>query len=171
MRALDHVTQDHIYTFGARENDIFAYVWARAKDQTTAVATDNIRAAIVDALADSIEGGTPVCINGRASRMLSSLTLLDRDTTIANPKTLDIYRQQIFGELSNMISAETEAIANGDGPLSASAKQYRGDDIGGDDRAFTQHLEEKIEAHIREYRDELAPNDLERLVIECRGVL
>lgn len=172
LRALDAITSDHIYTFGDTEANIFAYVWSRATDPGNARSTDNIREAIVDALASSIEGETTVCINGRASRVLSALTLLDHDKSVAEPpKTLDIYRQQIFGELAKLVESETERVASGHGDLAASAQKYRGDDIPADDRPFTEHLDTKIEEHIRGYGDQLAPNDIERLVAECKAVL
>ena len=171
LKALDSITSDHIYTFGDTEDNIFAYVWTRASHPRNASNRDNIKLAIVDALDSAVEGTTTVCINGRASRILSALSLLDFDNEIANPKTLDMYRQQIFGEISQMISAETTTIASADMPLSLSARKYRGDDVDADDRAFAEYLEEKIQEHINGYSDLLAPNDLARLLAECRGVL
>ena len=110
-RVLEQIKKkEYISTFNMREDMIFAYVWDRSNHPENAENGDLIREAIINSLADSVENGALVCINGRCSRMINSLATLDFDSSMGAALTFEAYRNQIFQEVKEIVN---QAIDNG----------------------------------------------------------
>lgn len=139
-----------ISTYNSREGDILAAVWCRANDFRNSNNSQGIKDAIVDALADGVENGNPVCVGGRTARVLGSLAALDFDPDVSNAKTYSMYKQQIFDESYKIIQTTTQSAIDGNTALAESAKAYRGD-TDGDTKPFVDHLKKTLTEHTNSY--------------------
>lgn len=96
------------------ERDILFSVWRRVNSPENKENQEGLRNAFMDALANSIDTNNygvnkEVCANGRCSRVLNSLTLLDKDEDISRPiRTVEILRNEIFSKAHNIIQKELE---------------------------------------------------------------
>lgn len=92
----------YISPFDTDELDIFARVWNRTKEpgNNTKQATE----AVITALADCVENGKLVCVNGRCARLLSSLVTIDHDPVIAaGAMTTEAHRNEIYSQVSRAV--------------------------------------------------------------------
>jgi hypothetical protein len=79
--------------FEATEKDVLVDVWRRITSAENETRRTALKESFMDSLAES--NGNNVCTMGRCSRVLSSLTLLDKDTEISKPiKTVEILRNE-----------------------------------------------------------------------------
>ena len=162
-----------ISTFNDTEDAIFASVWNRTKHFSNADNGDKLRDAVVDALADSHENGSIVCINGRTSRILNSLTTLDNDAIIsASAMTKEAYRNQIFSEARDIITREIESASeSADSKLSAVGQHYlSSDDTEIDpatERKFINDVKAEIDQNLIQYNDKFRSEELKKIATEC----
>jgi hypothetical protein len=100
---------------GASDAEVLRRVWARAGDIRNSGKTDAMRQAAYDALVDSweegLEGENIQCVDGRISRMLGSLTLLDFDERNWNMRRTEQHKNDIFEMTKKLIRVEAEAAA------------------------------------------------------------
>jgi hypothetical protein len=93
-------------------------VWSRANDPNNAEKQDTIKQSIFDNLLDCWENNiltgerTIVCVTGRATRMLSSLTLLDYDPQNWEVKKFEDFKQEIFKNVKKIIMDEATKASN-----------------------------------------------------------
>jgi hypothetical protein len=93
-------------------------VWSRANDPNNAEKQDTIKQSIFDNLLDCWETNiltgerTIVCVTGRATRMLSSLTLLDYDPQNWEVKKFEDFKQEIFKNVKKIIMDESIKASN-----------------------------------------------------------
>src|SRR5205807_946238 len=77
-------------------------VWARADDPRNAATRGQMRQALFDSLVDAWEEGIAgrkiTCVNGRTTRILSALVLLDADERNWQVKKLEQFKNDIFEE-------------------------------------------------------------------------
>ena len=98
-----------ISTYKDTEDHIFALVWKRCR------APGNDRAvmqlAVAESLADCYDGDplTIVCINGRCSRVINSLALLDYDPSITGAMTFEAYRNLVMRETKEIFDKALKA--------------------------------------------------------------
>jgi hypothetical protein len=95
---------------GVTDMEAIQLVWARAHHPKNTEKTQAILQALFDALFDCWENGVAghrdiVCINGRTSRVLSSLVLLDFDQRMWNVQTLEETKNTIFTLVRDMVKA------------------------------------------------------------------
>jgi hypothetical protein len=81
---------------GATDADVLAQVWHRQSLPENKGRESNLREAALSALADMSSGTGLVCVTGRTSRLLESLTLVDHDPALAGASTVEMYRNEIF---------------------------------------------------------------------------
>lgn len=165
-----------ISTFNDTEDHIFAMVWSRTRHPLNKKNVVLIKEAIANALADCIEHGNMVCINGRCGRILNSLTMLDCDPVIAGGvMTYEAYRAQIFTETQNIIKARVDDYAESDDPAKKKlAESYRGSGSSPDpevEERFKQEVCAAIDQNIETYFGKMSPAELERIRIECHAAL
>lgn len=160
-----------IYTFNLSEDMIFALVWHRSNhinNKSKIGKTSRgklIKDAIVEALADSIENGLPVCINGRCSRIIASLCTIDFDNANDSIMTFEAYKNQIYSEITNLVNACINAppvnLVNG-------AKLFN---EGSDDTTevvdFKKYLGNEIINHINAYKDKLTDKEIDIIKKDC----
>lgn len=106
IQAYDKIC-DHgirIMAFDCTEQQILDAVWRRAHDPLNKDNQENIRRAIVDALASCVENGAVVCSTGRSSRILSSLCLLDCDDSINKVGTSEMYKNEILEKANRLMN-------------------------------------------------------------------
>ena len=172
LRGLDTAAKGgYINTLNDSEDKIFAYVWERCKHPLNADKYAEAREAVINALADGVENGTQVCMNGRCARILGSLTTIDYDSDVADGVlTLEAYRNAIFQQTKQIVNGAIErAQRSDDAKLRAVGAAYEsGDDPDGDDdMAFRDGIKEAIDVAIDAYADKLNENDLARVRGEC----
>jgi hypothetical protein len=161
-----------IGTFGEREDNIFALVWTRCSHSANRSNKDLMREAVVNALADSVEGGNQVCINGRCARVLNSLVTLDFDKSVSEgAMTFEAYKNQIFQETKELINQELDrALASTDDKLRAVGEAYEGTDVEVDsavEERFKQEIKQEIDRNMEKYEAKLTPAEINNLKQEC----
>lgn len=157
----------YIGTLQCTEGHVFGSVWDRAEDPANVVNENLIKLALANALADFWENGishSPVCINGRCSRMLASLVLLDYDNSVGNVQTKEMIKNEIIDAATTIIDESVEAAC-----VSANEKRrtvgesYRNPKITADEAEelkFIDEMKAKISNMMEHnYRDKLSPRD------------
>lgn len=133
-RALDHIyaTNELISSVGRREVDLLRAVWARADLPANAAHADDIRAAVVAALADmAAENGwgerPMVCASGRAARLVGALSSIDHDPAVGNLRTKEMVKNYVLESAAGLWLAYLAEMARSDDPvIRAVAADYEG---------------------------------------------
>lgn len=169
---------NYIETYKTTEDYIFAAIWMRANCVENAQNGTLLRVAVVDALASAYEKDAVVCINGRCSDVLNSLTLLDYDARVAvGAKTFEAYRAQIFHEVNELIKAQYAAAAeSADARMCAIGKSYSDPSIdlstcGDLEQQFQNNLADAVTAHIERYSARLSESEMNTMKTECLASL
>ncbi len=172
LKGLDRAAKhEYITTYGDHEDRIFAYVWDRCSHPRNAENSDLMREAVINSLADGMENGTQVCINGRCSRILTSLSTLDFDREIsAGALTFEAYRNMMFKEAGDIFDREVEsAAASDDENMRAVAGYISGN--GDVDRKyidqFVNTVKEEIDTNLEQYKDKFTSEELHGIKTEC----
>ncbi len=169
----DIIQQSHrIYALDADEDEIFALVWSRAYNEHNAKNKKLIKEAICDALIDCNDKSThkPVCITGRAARIIGALATLDFDDSLDNIQTFEMYKNQIFNEVKQIIE---DNIANPDQDNIEGAKIYAEppDKMTADDilaeQSFKDNLKYKLVKHIQLYETKMKIDDFNYIKNLC----
>jgi hypothetical protein len=173
MRTLELIaTGSWIGTYSDSEDRIFSYVWDRSEHQSNADNSDLMRDAVVDALADSVENNSLVCINGRTSRLLNSLTLLDFNPVVAGGAlTFEAYKNQIFDETKTIIKQEAENAKFADNEaLRNVGLSFSGEDVEVDpttEREWINSVKSEIDRNLSNYASKLTIGEIEKIKGEC----
>lgn len=158
-------TGDLISTFNETEDQIFSYVWERSNLAKNAENANLMREAIVNSLADGIHNESQVCINGRCSRVLNSLALLDYDKDVsAGALTFEAYKNQIFQETKEIVNQEIDRAKNStNADLRKVGLAYEtGDESGLPDveKQFKSEVKTAIDNNISQYKDKFTNDEL-----------
>jgi hypothetical protein len=113
LEVLDKIQQgERVTSLGASDEECLARIWLRTKDPRNSEVSGQMRQAIFDALYDCWENGMfgrhIVCVNGRTSRILSSLILLDWDKRNWEVKKLEQFRNDIYAKTHELINEEAK---------------------------------------------------------------
>jgi len=161
----------NVTALGMTEDRIFALVWDRAKHPLNEERADDMREAFINSLADGVENGHQVCVNGRVSRMLASMTLLDYDADVADGVlTLEAYRNAIFQQTKDIVDAAIDrAKASDDAAMRAVGDAYEsGETVEGPASVtFNADLRRDIDDNLALFRTKMTPEELERVREEC----
>jgi hypothetical protein len=177
QRVLNKVKEGgRIDTFGDTEDNIFAHVWDRTKDTRNRTRATLMREAVDNALADSVEKGNEVCINGRCAHLLNSLVTLDHDPAMGAAMTFEAYKNQIYQETKQIVADELSRARTGDSPAlrDAAAIFEAGDmpdpankDVVAADQQFRAEVKAAISSNIDTYSEKLSPAERTVLKDEC----
>jgi hypothetical protein len=121
---------ERVIAIGATDKECLQRVWLRSTDSRNADVRNKIRTAVFDALYDcweeGIMGRAIVCVNGRTSRILATLVLLDWDTKNWEIKRLEQFKNEIFNETKKVIihEAQLAAAQDTDIELQKAGKRY-----------------------------------------------
>ena len=111
---------ERVVAIGATDAECLGRVWLRASDPRNAAVRGQLRQAVFDALYDcweeGIAGRKVVCVNGRTSRILSALILLDWDRRNWEVKKLEQFKNDIYAKAAEVIAAEATLAAASDDP-------------------------------------------------------
>jgi len=111
---------ERVVAIGVTDAECLSRVWLRASDPRNIAVRGQLRQAVFDSLYDCWEEGIVdrkiVCVNGRVSRLLSSLILLDWDKRNWEVKKLEQFKNDIYAAAALVITAEAERAANSDDP-------------------------------------------------------
>lgn len=161
----------NVSALGLTEDRVFALAWERAKHPLNEDNAANMRESLINSLADGVENGHQVCINGRTSRMLASMTTLDYDDIVANGVlTLEAYRNAIFQESRDIVDAAIDrAKASTDEARRAVGNAYESGEILFGEAAdkFNAELRAEIDNNANKYADKMSADELERVRAEC----
>lgn len=108
----------HVSSVGANEKDILFAIWDRINSKTNEERKENLVTSFIDSLANSMEsrngsGFSHVCTQGRACRIIDSLTLLDKNEKLSvPPKTIDMYRNEIMSKSYKILQDELKKAPN-----------------------------------------------------------
>ncbi len=112
-RILGEFGRGNIYTpLNDTEDKILINIWKRAHHPDNTNQTEELKTAVLDSLSDGVEinangNKTNVCMTGRCARVISSLTLLDADSNIAEPiKTVGLLRSEAFDKTRKILDQE-----------------------------------------------------------------
>ena len=130
-----------------------------------------MKEAVANSLADANEGGHLVCINGRCSRVLSSLSLLDYDPTVGTALSFPAYLAQIMQETKEIFDIALKNAKASDDPLMQSvARSYEDINVVADDvreNEFKAGIKDSIDAMLETYETKFQPRELNQLREEC----
>lgn len=160
---------NYVSTFDASERDILHTVWSRTHHPDNAGNEQNVRAAIVEALADASQGGNTVCINGRCGRVIDSLARIDRDSTFDGAKTSEAYRNQIFDETRKMIDDRIVNLRN-DPTMTELARSYEDPSVevpAEQSERFRSEMTQSINTLVDGYKDKLSEAQLDKVRSEA----
>lgn len=162
-----------------REDDIFAAIWSRRRFSKDA--EDSILMALIECVDDfepedidlpqEIINDSPniVCINGRVSRLVGALAIID-PIVGEGVKTTDMYKNQIFGEVMRMMTRpETK-----DEDILLVASSYSDITVKPTQKQLAKYnswMTEKIELHLGQYRTKLNSNIFGFIRDGCLGAL
>ena len=121
---------ERVVIIGATDEECLQRVWVRTNDPRNEKNKEDMRQAVFDALYDCWEdsgmmGRHIVCVNGRTSRILGSLALLDWDEQNWNVKKLEQFKNDIY-ELAGQVIKNTaeDQYKNGTSGMKLAAKSY-----------------------------------------------
>jgi hypothetical protein len=111
---------NRVIALDVSDEECLRRVWHRADDPRNSVTRAQIRQAVFDNLVDAWEegiGGRNIaCVNGRTTRILSALVLLDWDKRNWDVKRLEQFKNDIFDRAHAVIMSEAAAAAASDDP-------------------------------------------------------
>lgn len=167
--------ENDIYALGTNESEVLRQVWARAHHENNATNRKLIHEAICDALVDCIDRATgkPVCITGRATRIVGALATLDFDKDVDKIQTFEMYKNEIFNDVKKTIEQHIKSSkASGDETLTRGASLYENgaansaEDIIAE-RAFKDIIKGIIDEKCGIYASRLKPEDLAHIRETC----
>jgi len=102
----------------ATDAEVLQRVWLRTKDPRNKANRRKLQQSVFDALADCWERGTGhdemQCVDGRISRLLGSLALLDHDAGTWDIRRLEQHKNDIFEKTKKVIDRMARAAAEQD---------------------------------------------------------
>lgn len=157
-------------TYKLNEAHIFALVWKRCSHPQNDESI--LREAVVDALADCFDGHPPhlVCANGRCSRVINSLALIDYDPSITGAMTFEAYKNLVMREAAEIFeNAIADAEAGTDDERQV-ARSYTNPTVTANpeaERTFKDQLRDSVDRMLDNYSDKFNARELEQLRTEC----
>lgn len=159
-------------TYGLDEGHILALVWKRCSHVRNIVRRDEMQQSVASALADCYDGTPPklVCANGRCTRVINSLALIDYDPSITSVMTFEAYKNEVMREVGEIFDNALEAAAEGTPEQRTVAESYRNPAATADpeaERAFKNDLRDAVDNLLAGYGDKFNARELEQLRQEC----
>lgn len=157
---------DFISTYASREDEILAQVWNRSNNALNDKKA--IKSAVIDSLADCVEGGNLVCINGRCSRYLGALAGVDINPEVGRAATAEAYKNEAFGAVQGVIDRVLDdARGSADSAMREAAERYDKFENGAD--LVKNELVARIDETVGGYADKLSPSDFDYVKTAARA--
>lgn len=178
IRVFMGISEDNmITTFNSTELEIITLVWQRIKDPQNGTNVALMKEALYNSLVDCYdERGSIVCLNGRCTRYLQSLVLLDFNPIIGKAVTNEAYKNQIYDQTKNIIDDEVATWnASTDERDRAVAQSFLGNaNVVVDpeyEAAFVREVKAKIDDNLDTYVGILIATEIERLRLDCYAAI
>jgi hypothetical protein len=160
-----------IDTYDCTERDILLQVWRRIHDSRNRDNIDNLKDALADALVDASQPAL-VCANGRCSRVLGSLALLDFDPNAGNMMTLSAYKADIMRTCSEGFDKALKQAEHDQPTVYQSYMDTCDVNINANEEAqFKKQLQKIIDDAIAEHSEHLTPAEQSNIRAECEVYL
>lgn len=150
-----------ISALNTSEDYVLACVWNRAAHPENADNAENIRAAIIRALGECIEGTGMVCANGRVSRIIGSLAALDFNSRVGNIGSYQMYKNEIIKASHIAMDRELERLRK------TSPEEVRAWDNGDAAPTVVAQLKKVIEAECDKFANKLSAQSLDTVKDIC----
>tara|TARA_B110000908_G_scaffold12629_1_gene14713 strand:+ start:6150 stop:7211 length:1062 start_codon:yes stop_codon:yes gene_type:complete len=125
-----------------KEDMIWSTVWRRIHSPENAENIDSLKNSLRDAIKDCTENGHLVCTTGRVTRVLDSLTLLDKNDEISKPiRTDDIERKEVYDQAHTILHRELDKMGE------KFKKDYESGEMDNTD-AFDERVKESIKKEV-----------------------
>lgn len=150
------------------EDHILVNVWKRINDPVNNDNRNNMVASLVDSLADCIETNRygndyQVCTNGRTSRIINSLTLLDENPDISSPpRTKEMIRNEAL--MKSLAILKDEKSKNPD-----IAKKYDEGDQTSNVIQFEDKVKNRIEETLKKDYSDINSHDLDNIIKDAQA--
>jgi hypothetical protein len=151
---------NHSSNLDATEDEILSRVWQRINQPVNKENRENMKVMLFENMADSMEGSYgdkhAVCLTGRCSRILQTLTLLDKDENLSKPiKTADMIRSEALAKTYKIIQNELK-------------RQNKPDDFDYDeDTNFREQLNNLIKKELSNDYKDIDPKILETIITDA----
>jgi hypothetical protein len=161
-----------ISSLNTTEDKVLLEVWKRINSPENATNRDDLKRSLWDSMASGVEtnyngDASAVCITGRCSRVLDSLTLMDADNKIAKPpQTVDSLRNEVLAKsytiLQNMLrDSDLSNVYNGNAPETDENRQSLID--------FKASIKRQMEDTIRTDYPDAKPETLSTLIQDAQA--
>lgn len=171
LKALEEIEKNNtISTYDDTELNIFCYVWDRCFLSQNKENREGMLEAVCAALNNCVENGNLVCINGRCSQLLSSLVLLDYDSSVGAAMTYDAYKNQIYKETKDLLEDELLKFKNSN---DAKFKSFYASYISGGEcdpdieQEFKKSVKRRTDHNLEAYIGKLTELEIEKLKSDC----
>jgi hypothetical protein len=156
-----------IDSLGENEATILALVWERANHRNNRENADMIREAVVDCLADCVDKQSmlPVCVTGRATRIVGALATLDFDNKSSIVMTHEMYKNEIFNDTKKIIDSIVAEYKNAGDKAREYADAYEAGEDGDND--LTKDMCSRIIENIKHYEKKLGPEAVIEMTKTC----
>jgi hypothetical protein len=150
------------------DNEILRLVWARSYHPSNAGNAQKMRAALFDALADcsteGLNGQKIMCVNGRVSRIIGSLAMLDFDEDTWNVSREEDIRNDILKVAADTLNSAAATLmedSRESAGVRAAAAEYGGREPG--DSPATEEEEERARSILTSAMVEAANGEVEAI--------
>lgn len=176
LQTLDIMNKhNYISSLNTTETDVLRNVWYRINSHENESNKDNLVESFVTSLSDCIESDWsgkdhPVCITGRVTRVLNSLTLMDNNEKISQPvKTTEILRNEIFGKTYKIIQDELTKTDIDVAHAYNGANESMSPELKEKVEIFENHLKQTISDDIRNSYPDVKQETLVTLIKEAQA--
>jgi hypothetical protein len=179
LSVLETMSRDNSITkLHDTEKNVLINVWKRINSSDNQGNRENLKDSFMDALANGMEKNysgdyVQVCTNGRCSRIINSLTLIDASPEISKPvKTRDMMKNEILSSAYAIVQEELSKTTPD------VAKAYSGstpesqinEELQGRVDSFVQDVKDKIDKKVRkDYENQADQGAIDNFILDAQA--
>jgi hypothetical protein len=153
---------------GCHEKDILLNVWRRTFDPRNRDNAGTMREAIADAVLDTVEGRSVVCMSGRSKKVWQALARVDCDPEIGVLRSKQAIRNEIYQRCAKVV----DDFVGENGSASDILRQaYMQNEDSEQVRELKLAIKNKIAEVVQQYADDFDKNTLSSIIVECQSVI
>jgi hypothetical protein len=159
----------HMTLIGAHETEILRDTWNRSNHPRNRENRENIREAIIDQLADCVDGNNVVCATGRVSRVIASLATLDYDPQVGKCATSDAYKNEALDKANQIMNRAIREYKTSDDEEKRRYAASFDDPKATFNEAVREEFEKRVVGEVSDYIDqnqEHLPHDMKQKIID-----
>ena len=123
--------------------NILRLTWNRGNHPKNIKQKENIKESVIIALSDCIENNKVVCSGGIGSRLLSSMVLIDYDSTIGTTQTTSEYKSEIFSKSQDIFQEQIKiSLESKDPEIKKFAESFTDTNI--DDSTISKNIKDNF---------------------------